>query len=39
MQLFTKKSITALLANQMIEAATKKAQEIGFSIAITIVET
>jgi uncharacterized protein GlcG (DUF336 family) len=38
MQLFTKKSITALLANQMIEAATKKAQEIGFSIAITIVD-
>ena len=38
MQLFTKKSITALLANQMIEAATKKAQEIGFSIAVTIVD-
>ena len=27
-----------MLAQQMIEAATKKAQEIGFSIAITIVD-
>lgn len=38
MQLFIKKSITAMLAQQMIEAAAKKAQEIGFSIAITIVD-
>lgn len=38
MQLFTKKSITALLANQMIEAAIKKAEQIGFSIAVTIVD-
>ena len=38
MNTFTKKSISTMLAQQMIEAATKKAQEIGFSIAITIVD-
>ena len=38
MNTFTKKSITSLLAQQMIDAAIKKAQEIGFSIAITIVD-
>jgi uncharacterized protein GlcG (DUF336 family) len=38
MNTFTKKSITSILAKQMLEAATKKAEEIGFAIAITIID-
>lgn len=38
MNTFTKKSISAVLAKQMIEAANKKAEELGFSIAITILD-
>ena len=38
MRVHVKKSITALLAKQMIDAAAQKAEEIGMSIAITIVD-
>jgi len=38
MRVHVKKSITTLLANQMMDAATQKAEEIGMSIAITIVD-
>ena len=38
MRVHVKKSITALLATQMIDAAAQKAEEIGMSIAITIVD-
>ncbi len=38
MRVHVKKSITSLLAKQMIDAAAQKAEEIGMSIAITIVD-
>ncbi len=38
MNTFTKTSITTELAKQMLDAATTKAEEIGFAIAITIID-
>ena len=38
MRTISKKSISSLLALQMIEEATKKATELGLGIAVTIVD-